>query len=41
MENKQGLSVEYKILPGSIIEITLFKDHNFDLSKNFTIFSGL
>lgn len=39
MTNENGLPVEYKILPGSIADITAFKDFNFDLPKNSIIYA--
>ena len=39
MTNEKGLPVEYKILPGSIADITAFKDFSFDLPKNYVIYA--
>ncbi len=39
MTNIDGLPVEYKILPGSIADITAFQNFNFDLPKNSIIYA--
>jgi len=39
MTNEKGLPVEYKILPGSIADITAFREFNFDLPKNSIIYA--
>ena len=39
MTNIDGLPVEYKILPGSIADITAFQKFNFDLPKNSIIYA--
>ncbi|WP_319370851.1 transposase [uncultured Ilyobacter sp.] len=39
MTNEKGLPVEYKILPGSIADITAFKDFSFDLPKDAIIYA--
>ncbi len=39
MTNEKGLPVEYKILPGSIADITAFREFNFDLPKSSIIYA--
>ena len=39
MTNEKGLPVEYKILPGSIADITAFREFNFDLPKSSVIYA--
>ena len=39
MINEKGLPVEYKILPGSIADITAFREFNFDLPKDSVIYA--